>query len=232
MSSARIQAFSIHVLRYPELCVQWIVDRGRHYSDDRVFLVIQLDLPVNHMGIGGEVALPESKAEDHNVIVTSFVLISRPSAPQQGTGAKEGKEIRFSWSSDYMLGPAYITQVVSGRPGIERHVLKAVGLRFPVKEIRAGKRVVTGRGFSFEEPHELAGIVKRKRAQQDCVNDAEDGGVSADAEGQGDNCHGGEPASFPEVAKTEAKILQNGSHGKLLDGMGRYSPAKIRLAGG
>src|SRR5215831_9347297 len=146
MSSARIQAFSIHVLRYPELCVQWIVEGGRHYAHHGVLFIVQFDLLVNHAWIGGEVALPESKAEDHNVIVTSFVLIWRPSAPQQGTGAKEGKEIRFSWSSDYMLGPAYITQVVSGRPGIERHVLKAVGLRFPVKEIRAGKRVVTGRG--------------------------------------------------------------------------------------
>ena len=47
-----------------------------------------------------------------------------------------------------------------------------------------------------------------KRAQQRAIHDGEDGGVSADAEGESEHGDGGEAGGFTEQAKGEAEVLK------------------------
>src|SRR5215470_8007787 len=56
--------------------------------------------------------------------------------------------------------------------------------------------------------HKLLRIPDRQRAKESRVNQAKDGGVGADAEGEGKHGDGGEAGRFAEHAEGEAQILQ------------------------
>ena len=60
--------------------------------------------------------------------------------------------------------------------------------------------------------HEALRITIRQRAQQKSINDAEDRGVGADAEGERHDCYHGEPAVFRQHSPAVTQVLQ-----KLLD---------------
>src|SRR5215471_4749570 len=119
-------------------------------------------------------ALPQPKTENDYMFLARFVFALGKGASQKRPCAQECKKIPFRWRSNHVLRPALITQVVSRRPAIERHVLEAVRLHFPVEEIRAGHGIVAGGRLSFVEPNQLTGIVEGKRSQENRVNHAED----------------------------------------------------------
>jgi hypothetical protein len=48
-----------------------------------------------------------------------------------------------------------------------------------------------------------------QRTQQEAVERAESGGISADGEGERDDGDGGEPRSFAEPAQSETQVLQH-----------------------
>ena len=56
---------------------------------------------------------------------------------------------------------------------------------------------------------ELLGVRHRQGLEQDRVDDGEDGGVGADAEGQRQDGGGGKPAILPEQAEPEPYVLQH-----------------------
>ena len=56
------------------------------------------------------------------------------------------------------------------------------------------------------------GVANRKRAQQDSVDEAEDGGVGADAEGESENGDGGEAWRLAEHPQPESEVLKKGLH--------------------
>ena len=58
-----------------------------------------------------------------------------------------------------------------------------------------------------------AGSLKRKRAEEHTVYDAEDGGVRADAERESEDGNRGKARAFCEEAKGEANVLHQSEHG-------------------
>jgi hypothetical protein len=59
---------------------------------------------------------------------------------------------------------------------------------------------------------QTARVGTRKGIQEDAVYDRENGGVCADAEGEGENSNGGKSGSFREHPEREAEVVQNRSH--------------------
>ena len=59
---------------------------------------------------------------------------------------------------------------------------------------------------------QFAGIRDGEAPEQDRPSEQKDGGVGADAEGQGDDCHHGVAWRLAELAEREAKILCEGEH--------------------
>ena len=57
--------------------------------------------------------------------------------------------------------------------------------------------------------HELLGMRVRKRLEHHTVHNAEDRGVGADAEGEGQDGDGGEAGRFAQHAEGEATIREN-----------------------
>ncbi len=58
-----------------------------------------------------------------------------------------------------------------------------------------------------------SGVRVRQRAEEDGVDDAEDGGVGADAEREGEDGHEREAGRFAELAESEAEVVHGFSEG-------------------
>src|SRR5579863_7946467 len=92
------------------------------------------------------------------------------------------------------------------------HVFEDVVLRPPVKEIRIRSaphdpaRYLSAHVF-FVQGHQLIGVGKRQRAQENCVDNAEDGCVCSDAKGEGQDRDSGEAGRIPENPEPVANIL-------------------------
>jgi hypothetical protein len=52
-------------------------------------------------------------------------------------------------------------------------------------------------------------VLKREPAEEEIVDQAKDGGVQPDAEGEGDDCEGGKTWRLEELSQGEAKISQH-----------------------
>src|SRR5882724_1873107 len=63
-----------------------------------------------------------------------------------------------------------------------------------------------------EDPHQPSGLCERHRPQQHGVDDAEDGGVRADPQGQDADRGGGEARALAEGTETVTEILRHRSH--------------------
>jgi hypothetical protein len=65
----------------------------------------------------------------------------------------------------------------------------------------------------FGDDDQAGRVTKWKRTEQDGIDHAEDGGIRADAEGQGENGDEGESGISGENAERIAQIVQDGIHG-------------------
>ena len=76
------------------------------------------------------------------------------------------------------------------------------------RELQAGGKIgeAAGAGRVKPEGDELVGVGIRKRAQQDAVDDAEDDGIGADADGEGEQNGDGESGGFAQAAEDELEI--------------------------
>src|SRR6266849_5198154 len=82
------------------------------------------------------------------------------------------------------------------------------------------------------EQDELLGFLDGKEAQQDLVEEGENGGVCADAESQGQDGYGGEAGSAGEHAKGVLEVAKDGvepadggqAAGGIIAGLGHRNP--------
>ena len=79
--------------------------------------------------------------------------------------------------------------------------------RYPVKSM-AGESLASEARIQRVQHHQPLGVVVRVRFQQDAVDDAEDGGVDADAEAQTQDRDCGEGLAVPEAAQRVASVLK------------------------
>ena len=68
-----------------------------------------------------------------------------------------------------------------------------------------------------------------QRLQQDGVHHAEDGGVGADTDGQGENGHGGEARAFRQHAERVTQILPHGVHELVLHPSSKTNIVRARF---
>ena len=126
-------------------------------------------------------ALPQSIAEYQHMIVSGFVLSRSPSPPQKRTCAQQREEVRFGRDTHNVIWLSAAAEVHGVGPADERQVLKAVILRLPVQKVRTCERIITWSRLSFVQANQLPRLLIRQRAQQNGINDAEDGCVRADS---------------------------------------------------
>ena len=89
------------------------------------------------------------------MIVIRLIFRRSPGSSEQGTRSQQREEIRFGGNTHYVVRFAASAQVHRVSPADERHVLKAVILRFPVQKIRPCERIVARRRLSFVQADQL-----------------------------------------------------------------------------
>jgi len=67
-------------------------------------------------------------------------------------------------------------------------------------------------GEACPDLDELLGLRVGQRAQQHCIQHAEDGGIGADAERHGDNDDSSEAGPLDHLAQRETQILEQNCH--------------------
>jgi hypothetical protein len=85
-------------------------------------------------------------------------------------------------------------------------------LLLPVLKIREGYRFRAVVFHIFVKHNQAVRIFEWERMQEDGSYDAEYGGVCADAEGESENCNGGEARRTPEHSQAVLQVLQQCLH--------------------
>ena len=72
--------------------------------------------------------------------------------------------------------------------------------------------MLAGGGKLLPHHHQAGRIVERQRAQQDGMNDAKNGGVSANSQSDGHYRNHGKAWALAQLPKREAQVLKNSGH--------------------
>ena len=217
MVAAEAQAFAVHGERGPHLRAEGELEGGGHDAHDFVLTGVEFDGLPDGIGVAGVAGGPQAVTEDDDVVFTGLVFAGGPGAPDLGRDAEEVEEIGGGGEGERMLGAAFGGEVDVVGPIEEGHVLEGGVLGLPIEEVGAGEGVFAGRGFGFVEADELLRMAVGEGPEEDCVDDAEDGGIGADSDGQRDGGNESESPGVPQVAEAVLEVEQEGPHVSLID---------------
>src|SRR5436305_6326619 len=161
MAAAMSQALDVHVQGNTELSLRRKVEADWYHADDIVFFSVEVNVGADDLGIPGAMALPETVAENHLMVVPGLIFPRGPGSAQQRARTQQSKEICLGGRSDYVVGLSASAEIHRVGPTHQRHVLKAMVLRFPIEEVRASKGIIPRSSFGFVQPDQLAGILIR-----------------------------------------------------------------------
>src|ERR1700730_11999056 len=95
-------------------------------------------------------------------------------------------------------------------------LLKRLVLRLVIEEVGSGKGCLLQIGLGLPEPDELVRLGIGQCAQEDGVDDAEDGGVRADTKSQSKDGDRSKATAFEQRTEAELDVLTEIHHGALL----------------
>ena len=187
---------------------------SRQDAHDGVLFVVQLEGCSHGVLPAAEMPLPEAGAEQDNVILSGliFTLLEGPS--EEWRDAEEGEEVCLGFGGGSLLGFTCAAGVDASPKAVETCSFQGLALRLPIEIIPARKLVVPRPILALPELHEPVGIMERKRAQQNGINDAENGRVRANSKCQRQRRHDREAGVLRQHAQAVAKVLPKGLHGQ------------------
>ena len=197
--------------RKEEFAFAAIGGAGRADADDGVEFAIHVDFAADDVRIGAEMVAPELVGEDDDVIFSGDGFVGGEVAAEEGLFFDNFVEIagRHEGALDALgafAGGDIEISVAGGAHGLEDGIFA-----LPLEEIAGGGDVAFTGDFRPDD-HELAGMRVGERGEQRGVDDAEDGGIGADAESQGEHGDRGEAGIFAEEAEAKAKVAQQVGH--------------------
>jgi hypothetical protein len=188
-------------------------EAGGHHPDDRPRHPVDPQGPPEDLAVAAEAALPEFVAEDRHRLGAGELLRlgeapsedRRHPQERQHRGGDRGRvQPLGSLAAGQVDGPAVVDPQVLEDP-----------VRPPVEEIGGVGVLELGnaepRG-GVPHPHQPLRVGVGQRPQQDAVDDAEDRGVGADAEGQGEDREQGESRLPQELADGGAEVAEERIH--------------------
>ena len=226
--AAMVHAGGIHLLRQPQLRRLGILIIGRqdearrHDAGDLVGVAVDLDGAADNSGVGGVAARPQGVAENDDVRTVAHVLGGGERPSHHCSHAERREQVRRDACRGHALRVAVAGEVhLPLTPGGDLAERLSPP---PVVDDLAGRHpgLVERRPLAPDH-HRPVGLAPRQRPQEDGVDDAEDGRVRADAEGQRQDRDGGERRVPAERTGAKANVLQGSvekgrGHGVGLDG--------------
>ncbi len=210
-------------------------NQARHDANDGPGAAIELHVASDDGGVRAEAPLPQAVAQDDDgVALRHFVLFRKEGSPEGGAHSQQ-VEVRLG---DHLRADAlgFIDAGERHGAGIESgHGVEGLALGAPIEVIGKGCAAALDFGALHVAPefHQSRGFGIGQRAENDGIDHAEDRGIGADAEGQGERGDDGEAGTLAQGARGVAQILAqhfdpaNGPHvaNGLLDHGGTAKPA-------
>ena len=180
----------------------------RHHADDRVARPVDADGAADHLRVGAEAPPPERVAEDRDRGPAAEVLAGQERAAEQRPHPEHREETVGGLEAEHGL------RALGAHEGHEPVTVggdlrEDARSRAPVAEVgkRNPVRFSAGAEARFVELHEAVGLLVGQRPQHDRVDQAEDGGGRADAQGQRGHDRRGEPRPPRQQPQREARVL-------------------------
>ena len=185
---------------------------SRHHADDDVRLRADRHRTSDDRRVAVVAAHPERVAEHGRLRGAWFVVAVLKDAAEQRPGAQHVEESighlgtgnAFGWA---VAAGERCRRVVEGGNGVSRLVLRA-----PRQEVRVRKHQPATVGSDDADVRESIGVAEWQRPQQNGVDDREDRGRRADAEGQREDRDGRKARAFDEEADRVAGVGKQSSH--------------------
>ena len=180
------------------------VEGGREHSDDGEQVIVEQDGPGEDVRVGAVLGPPEIVRQDSRAGAAAAIVVACEGAAQDA-GHPERLEIiaagQFA-THDALLAPACKIELPV-RPGEDaREDVLAVAHLFPDG---VGEILLVAIHDDFDE---LFGMADRQHSEHDGVDQAEDGGVGADAQAERNDGYRGESGIAAEGAQSVAEILR------------------------
>ncbi len=180
-----VQILGVEGERRPELSA----GRGRelevrrHDANDRVRLCVELNRSADDARFRAEDAPPERVAQDDDPRRAEQPFFGKKRAAEPRVRLEDGEQLRRSpdaRDADRIAGSR--EREIGAPVGGDRFQAPDIGL--PVFERRNRDAIQDTVGVDFPEDDDLLRIVVRQRVEDDGLDDAEERGVRADAEGE------------------------------------------------
>ena len=195
-------------------------EAGGRDAHHRHRVVVDQHLRADHVAVAVEAPLPVVVAQHHDrVALEDLVVLLRVEDAAQRRGHAEHGEV----VARHQLGVEPLGLVVDAHRGLDQAAGQHLAQRFgallvlPVDGVRllADPHVVAGVRPLLVEHHQALGVAHRQLAQQDLVDQREDRGVGADAEGQREDRDRGEERAAAEAAQRQAEVVGRKGHRRL-----------------
>src|SRR5438309_4917770 len=129
--------------------------------------------------------------------------------------AEKRKNVRCCDHPGNALGGA-LSGEIEAEAADRGDLLKRLVLRLVIEEVGGGKGCLLQIGLGLPEPDELVRLGIGQCAQEDGVDDAEDGRVRADTEGLSENGDHSKATAYEQHAEAEMNVLEEVRQGALL----------------
>ena len=176
------------------------LEHRRHHADHGERHRIELDRLADDFSIRAKHARPEAVAQHHDAVVADGGFFGHERAAEDGVGFEHGEQVRRRAQAGHVLRIAGALVAEVDVP-VRRERFEALRLALPVFVGRHRHRPLVAVGIDLPQHRDLLGILVRQRVEDDGLDDAEDGGVGADAERErehGDQHKGRLPAQGAE----------------------------------
>ena len=191
------------------------LERRGQDADYRVWRTVERHRFAENRRVSAEVAAPECVGEDDDVAAASSVFFGQEAAAERRANAKDVEKIGRRADAVNLLRLGSSGQVGACAFG-DRDAFEGMDSLLPdleVRQIGRERRIeLLHLGNVLPDQVEAAGLLVGKRAEQDPVDDAEDGGVCTDAKRQGEDCDEREAGCAGQGAESVSDVLPERIH--------------------
>lgn len=203
--------------RHPQLRFQRHRHPRRHDPDNGMGHASQIQGLAQSVGGSAKAPLPESVAQNHDIILALHLVLGTEPLSHLGLQAQNREKVRHDPSGPQANRFAFAGEVDPGRPEC-REIFQGVALLFPVGERGKRSDVVADAEAPVVEPQhdEAFRLGERRRRQQHGVDDAEDGCVCSDSKRQGGDCDNRQAGALQKGSNSETDVANEEFHASLL----------------
>src|SRR5580700_8665346 len=184
--------------RHTHLGITVVARVGSGHTEDGIQFAAHAELSADDGGIAAEPFTPEFVVEDDYVIVAGLRVFRNEMPAEKHSRAVEEVEEAGGYAARLdLFGPigGGDGEAIAG-PAVDG--VAEGSLLLPVDEVTGGSAVAVAAFVVGPEHDDAVAIDVGEGREEDGVEEAEDGGGGADAQGQGEQGHRGESQALPE----------------------------------